>query len=72
MKAQLEKHKSQMEADNADMANELKTVSGSKAENERRRKQLEMQVRRSLFPIYPKLRQNSGRGSSLLEIRMVL
>ena len=31
------------QADNADMANELKTVSGSKAENERRRKQLEMQ-----------------------------
>merc|ERR1719403_788082 len=40
---QIRKVKAQMETDNADMANELKTVSGSKAENERRRKQLEMQ-----------------------------
>merc|ERR1712018_1004953 len=41
LKSQLEKQANQLKTDNDDMGNELKTVSGSKAEIERKRKQLE-------------------------------
>lgn len=43
-KAALEKNKSQLEADNADMANEIKALNIAKQDNERRRKQLEQTV----------------------------
>ena len=43
-KAAAEKSKGQFEADLADMANELKSITGNKQEAERRRKQLESQV----------------------------
>lgn len=43
-KAALEKTKATLEAENADMANELKSLNNIKQENERRRKQLEQVV----------------------------
>lgn len=43
-KAALEKTKSTLEAENADMANEIKALQALKQENERRRKQLEQAV----------------------------
>lgn len=43
-KAALEKTKATLEAENADMANELKALNAGKADNERRRKQLEQVV----------------------------
>lgn len=43
-KAVLDKTKSSLEAENADMANELKALNAARQDNERRRKQLEMVV----------------------------
>lgn len=43
-KAALEKMKATLEAENADMANEIRTLQGTKTEGERRRKQLESQL----------------------------
>ena len=40
LRGQLEKQANQLKTDNDEMTNELKTVSGSKAENERKRKGL--------------------------------
>merc|ERR1712141_351071 len=44
LKSQLEKQANQLKTENDEMGNELKAVSGSKVENERKRKQLEMQA----------------------------
>ena len=43
-KAQLEKAKTNLEAENIDMATEIKQLSASRTESERKRKQLEQQV----------------------------
>ena len=43
-KSLLEKSKAALEAENVDMANELKSLNAARQENERRRKQLEMAV----------------------------
>lgn len=44
VKAGLEKSKQTLEAENADLATELKNVNQSKQENDRRRKQAESQI----------------------------
>lgn len=43
-KAVLEKTKASLEADNADLATELRSVNSSRQENDRRRKQAESQI----------------------------
>lgn len=44
MKAGLEKSKQTLEAENADLATELRNVNSSRQENDRRRKQAESQI----------------------------
>ena len=47
IKAALEKAKASLEAENADMANEIKSIATSKAETDIKRKHLESQVKLS-------------------------
>lgn len=67
----VEKAKSALEAENVDLANELKSVSTAKQESERKRKQLEVQVQEHSMKIGDLDRQKSESSEKATRLQVI-